>query len=356
MEELFSGHASVTPQFRVVQTHSHGRTRAETTDGDRLKTQTAGGQPRREVDARDTRTVFVGNLPPSVTRRKLKHLFSPHGKVESVRLRSIVVEKGKLPVRVAKRKQQQICSSTINAYVVFTEDEHAQKALTLNGALVSDRHIRVDLASRGRHHGHARSVFIGGLPFSADEEEVRELFTKYGDVEAVRVVREQKTGTGKGFGFVTYSDTSGVIFALQHCRGLTLNGQKLRVTRSKDMSRAHKAGPAGRFSGVQAKKMKERKGEGKKRTAGSVVAKKRQFLRPKVAISSESGLVREVGDRRQEKRPVTADASVRPSRTFHKKKEARRREKEQKMKTLRTVGGAKGRLRHKPGSQKKSKL
>ena len=354
MEELFSGHEAVTPRFRVVPTDRHGRPHTESTDNGRLKnekTPADGGRRRREVDARETRTVFVGNLPPSITRRKLKQLFSAHGKVKSVRLRSIVVEKGKLPVKIAKRKQQQVCSSTINAYVVFETEEHAREALTLNGALVSDRHVRVDLASsRGKVHVHSRSVFVGGLPYSVDEEEVRGLFAKYGDVESVRLVREPSTGTGRGFGFVTYSDQSGVMFALQHGRGLELGGQKLRVMRSKVMSKARAAEPVGDFSGVQAGKMRARKEERKKSVAGS------EKSRPKDAETRVP--TGQVDGKRSAKAPV-AENTVRPSRTFHKKKEARRREREENGKpkgkavSVKVMAKGKPRYKHKLNSRPK---
>lgn len=331
--DLFSGYQAVTPQFKVVQTDKRGRPLTEERlRGDQAEKSakpTINGRREREADPRETRTVFVGNLPADINRRKLKQLFSPHGRVASVRLRSIVVEKGKLPVRVAKRQQKQVTSSTINAYVVFEEEEQAEKALLLNGASVGDRHVRVDLAGRAKDHTHRRSVFVGGLPYSTDEEELREVFTKFGEVESVRVVREPITGIGKGFGFVTFADESGMRFALQHNRHMVLNGQQLRIMRSRDM-RARET--AAKFPGIQTRRtvksvqkdirtgsQKEHSGRDK---GGGI---NQSLLSPKDRTAERRGSVRAAGSG-FESNPV------RPSRTFHKKKEARQRERENRKK------------------------
>ena len=332
MEELFSGYQAVTPHFKVVETDRHGRPCPEETkdgleDGGVDK---ARAVKARHKDPRESRTVFVGNLPATVTRRKLKQLFSRHGKVDSVRLRSMVVEKGKLPVRVAKRKQQQITSPTVNAYVVFDDEEAAEKALSLNGASIDGRHIRVDFAGRAKEHAYERSVFVGGLPYSADDEEVRELFTKYGDVESVRVVREPKTGTGKGFGFVTYLDRSGVMFALQHRRGIELNGKKLRVMKSQEASGDDESKSVGRFSAVRTtKRTKIKKGVRKRETKNA--APKRRVLEKQKHNRGAGKGYKETGGRGSEGPGI---ASVRPSRTFHKKKEAKKREREERRRAL----------------------
>ena len=360
MEELFSGFQALTPEFKVVQTDRRGRPRLESATNKTAEEAEYGGSEKPGVknrsgarerwkkpgeDPREERTVFVGNLPPTITRRRLKQLFGQHGKVESVRLRSMVVEKGRLPVRVAKQKQEQISSSTINSYVVFTEGESAERALELNGAVVGDRHIRVDIATRAKEHAHERSVFVGGLPFAVDDEEFRAVFEKYGDVESVRVVREPKTGNGRGFGFVTFSDRSGVMFALQNSRKMELNGQKLRVMKSKDMSRIQNIRSVAKFSGTQVKPPPSAKSFVKKRErpkAGGTWWKNSGVSR-KTLSHSKTGKRQRDGERKIEAKKIEAEKTaekpptsggVRPSRTFHKKKEARRKEREERRKQL----------------------
>lgn len=59
--------------------------------------------------------------------------------------------------------------------------------------------------SRG-DDGDGRKIFIGGLPFGADEAQIREDFGKFGEIEDVYLPRERDTEKLRGFGFVTYKD------------------------------------------------------------------------------------------------------------------------------------------------------
>lgn len=131
-------------------------------------------QRPRAPDARNPMTVFVGNLPLSATKKQVLKLFRVYGKVDSVRFRSIAVAPGKLPVKVARKLNKQMAGDTKSCYVVFETEESARKSLELNGHKVEDRHIRVDTAMPTKDN--KRSIFVGNLPFTADEEKVRMAF------------------------------------------------------------------------------------------------------------------------------------------------------------------------------------
>ncbi|HET6512053.1 MAG TPA: RNA-binding protein [Candidatus Kapabacteria bacterium] len=45
-------------------------------------------------------------------------------------------------------------------------------------------------------------IYVGGLPFNATEDAVREMFTAYGNVESAQVIMDRDTGRSKGFAFV----------------------------------------------------------------------------------------------------------------------------------------------------------
>ena len=182
-------------------------------------------------------------------------MFKTCGKVESVRLRSLQIKEGKLPKKVAVRRQKQLTEeSTFNAYVVFSSEEEAEKSLKLNGTLLNGRHLRVDLVAKKEStklkETHL-SIFVGNLPFIADEEKLRSCFSDCGDVESVRIIRDSKTGIGKGFGFVSFSDKSGVMFAVKQNRKIELDGRKLRVFKSKDEQTLKQV----KFSGLRTEKM-----------------------------------------------------------------------------------------------------
>lgn len=173
------------------------------------------------------RTVFVGNLPTSLDSKAVSLLFQPFGYVESVRLRSVPVAGTKVAEPGNQALVKKICvtkgklgeqKGSQNAYVVFREVESVQQALTLNNTVHSGRHIRVDTATPTLFTP-SRSIFIGNLPFYADEEELREFFVaalkKDADVvEGVRIVRDQETLIGKGIAYLLLRDRDAVMAVL----------------------------------------------------------------------------------------------------------------------------------------------
>jgi RNA recognition motif-containing protein len=52
------------------------------------------------------------------------------------------------------------------------------------------------------------NIYVGNLPFSATEDEVRELFGQFGEVETVKLVTDRETGRPRGFGFVEMNNSA----------------------------------------------------------------------------------------------------------------------------------------------------
>jgi RNA recognition motif-containing protein len=75
-------------------------------------------------------------------------------------------------------------------------------------------------------------IYVGNLPFSATEDEVRDLFAAYGEVEAVALPVDRDTGRKRGFGFVEMSeaDTKRAIDGLD---GTDFGGRMLRVNEAR---------------------------------------------------------------------------------------------------------------------------
>lgn len=61
-----------------------------------------------------------------------------------------------------------------------------------------------------------KTLYVGNLPYKANEANVRELFSEYGEVFAVRLMKDKRTGKRRGFGFVVMasSDTENAITQL----------------------------------------------------------------------------------------------------------------------------------------------
>lgn len=73
-----------------------------------------------------------------------------------------------------------------------------------------------------------KSIYVGNLPWSATEDEVRALFSPYGQVTSVNLVTDRETGRARGFGFVEMpaDDAAAAIRALENA---SLGGRSLRI-------------------------------------------------------------------------------------------------------------------------------
>ena len=49
-----------------------------------------------------------------------------------------------------------------------------------------------------------RKIFVGGLPHNLSDDEFRQYFSSYGDIEDCAILKDKRTGKPRGFGFVTY--------------------------------------------------------------------------------------------------------------------------------------------------------
>ena len=91
-------------------------------------------------------------------------------------------------------------------------------------------HLRVDLANKSKSHDNKLSLFLGGLPFDVSDEDVYKHFASCGDIDYVRIVRDNKTGVGKGFGYVKFKTSDSLSLAIK-LDGSKLNRRTIRVSR-----------------------------------------------------------------------------------------------------------------------------
>jgi RNA recognition motif-containing protein len=75
------------------------------------------------------------------------------------------------------------------------------------------------------------SIYVGNLPFSATSEGIQELFSTYGAVENVNLIKDRETGRLRGFGFVEMA--SGANEAIAALNDKDLDGRNLRVNVAK---------------------------------------------------------------------------------------------------------------------------
>lgn len=74
----------------------------------------------------------------------------------------------------------------------------------------------------------AITLYVGNLPFAADQESIRELFADHGDVLSVKLIMDRETGRPRGFGFVEM-ENDGAKSAISALNGVQFQGRALRV-------------------------------------------------------------------------------------------------------------------------------
>ena len=83
-------------------------------------------------------------------------------------------------------------------------------------------------------------LFVGNLPFSVDESQVRELFEQHGTVLSFNMINDRETGRPRGFGFIEMS-TSDAQNAISALNGHMLGGRAMKVNEALERS----GGPRG---------------------------------------------------------------------------------------------------------------
>ena len=87
------------------------------------------------------------------------------------------------------------------------------------------------------------NIYVGNLPFSAAEDEIRQLFEQYGQVESVSLISDRETGRPRGFGFVEMAEREGGERAIEELDGKDFGGRQLTVNEARP--RAPRGGGGG---------------------------------------------------------------------------------------------------------------
>ena len=87
-------------------------------------------------------------------------------------------------------------------------------------------------------------IYVGNLPFSANEAQVRELFAAHGTVESVALINDRETGRPRGFGFVEMPRADAAR-AIQTLNGKDMGGRPLRVNEAQERPRGGGGGGGG---------------------------------------------------------------------------------------------------------------
>lgn len=81
----------------------------------------------------------------------------------------------------------------------------------------------------------SKSIYVGNLPYSASEEDIRNLFSQHGTVNSVKLINDRDTGKPRGFGFVEM-DSAQADAAIQALNGTEFGGRNLQVNLARERS------------------------------------------------------------------------------------------------------------------------
>jgi len=200
--------------------------------------------------------VLVKGIPYSSTEKDIRKVFEEFGQVESVHI----------PVYRDSGRKKGIC------FVMFSNSEAADKAVeSMNNKQIEDRTVTVKLAQgappnypasqdnnntnnkndseekrssgyrdsnrneaadRGRDRSNDKysslTVFVGSLPFSTDDKQLRDFFADCGEINHIRLPVHHDSGRSKGIAYVDFATSSGAAAAIA-MNGQDLEGRSLRI-------------------------------------------------------------------------------------------------------------------------------
>jgi len=78
-----------------------------------------------------------------------------------------------------------------------------------------------------------KNIFVGNLSFNTGEDELRQLFEAYGQVDRVSIMTDRETGRSRGFGFVEMANEEEGEKAITALNGQQVGGRKLNVNEAR---------------------------------------------------------------------------------------------------------------------------
>mgnify|MGYP001017751791 FL=1 len=90
------------------------------------------------------------------------------------------------------------------------------------------------------------NIYVGNLPYSATDADLRQAFAQYGEVSKVQLISDKFTGESKGFGFVEMDNNSQADAAIKGLNGTAFKGRNITVNQARPKSDRPSRGGGGR--------------------------------------------------------------------------------------------------------------
>ncbi|MEJ2683493.1 MAG: RNA-binding protein [Candidatus Sulfobium sp.] len=90
-----------------------------------------------------------------------------------------------------------------------------------------------------------RKIYVGNIPYDTTEEDLRELFSEYGEIESLRIVKDQFTDRSKGFAFIEMVNEEDAKKIIATLNGKDLKGKALTVAEARPQQKRQGFGNRG---------------------------------------------------------------------------------------------------------------
>lgn len=78
------------------------------------------------------------------------------------------------------------------------------------------------------------NIYVGQLPYSVTEEELREMFLRYGEVSSLNLIMDRYSGQSKGFGFIEMPNNSEADQAIKGLNKTMVKGREIKVNQAEE--------------------------------------------------------------------------------------------------------------------------
>ncbi|XP_062917296.1 probable RNA-binding protein 23 [Mobula hypostoma] len=180
----------------------------------------------RTLEERDACTILCLQLSGQIRPGDLERFFSSVGKVRDVK---IISDR-------SSRRSKGI------AYVEFYSVDSVPQAISLSGTKLLGVPIIIQASQAEKNRpdpgvGHPQiagdgplRLYVGSLHANITQDMLRAIFTPFGKIDSLHLIKDPQTGISKGYGFVTFADSECARRALQQLQGFELAGKPLRLS------------------------------------------------------------------------------------------------------------------------------
>jgi RNA recognition motif-containing protein len=86
-------------------------------------------------------------------------------------------------------------------------------------------------------------LYVGGFTYNTTEDELKDMFSEFGEVTSATIIMDRQTGNSRGFGFVEMADLKEGQAAIKGLNGEEKNGRKITVSPAREKSSGFGGGP-----------------------------------------------------------------------------------------------------------------